>query len=104
MTFREQPAKGEEIGHAHDDPKVKADLTKGPSIEKPNDPNKGPDTPIGLSGGQPKEEGGLDISHYTGPDSKASSELEVEEEPFKMGPGNGLPAEPDSIPGDEMED
>jgi hypothetical protein len=98
MTFKEQPANNEEIGHANDNPAVKSDLTKGAASEKPNDPNKESDTPIGLSGGQPKEKGGLDISHYTGPDSRTTSQLKVEEEPNKSGPGSGKPANPASLP------
>lgn len=98
MTFKEQPRKNEEIGHENDNPAVKKDLTKGPSSPRPNDPHKGEGTPIGLSGGQPKEKGGLDISHYTGPDSRTTSQLEVEEEPHKNGPGSGLPADPNALP------
>ena len=97
MTFKEKPGKNEELGHSHDKPEVDKNLRKGPATERPNDPNKGPESPIGLAGGQPKEEGGMDISAYTGPDSQSSAQFEHPDEVDRTGPGNGTAADPKSL-------
>lgn len=50
-----------------------------------------PDKTVGYVGGQPTDDKrGLDVSQYTGPVSKPSSELDVPEEPYHTGPGSGL--------------
>lgn len=46
---------------------------------------------IDLAGGQPRnDQGGVDMSQYTGPNSKASSQLVDPESPYRTGAGNGL--------------
>ncbi len=52
---------------------------------------------IGLSGGQPAtDKAGMDMSKYTGPESKASSQLDDPEAPYHTGPGSGLSAQEDA--------
>ncbi len=44
---------------------------------------------VGLIGGQGKDdEGGLDMSQYTGPNSKPSNEFNDPNAPYHTGPGN----------------
>ena len=52
-----------------------------------------PDETVGLIGGQAiDDERGLDISQYTGPISKPSSEFDDPKAPYHQGPGSGLSA------------
>ena len=53
-----------------------------------------PNETVGLVGGQPIDaEGGLDISQYTGPESKPSSAFDDPKAPYHQGPGSGLSKE-----------
>ena len=53
-----------------------------------------PEETVGLIGGQAIDDPrGLDISHYTGPGSKPSSEFNDPAAPYHQGPGSGLSRE-----------
>lgn len=53
-----------------------------------------PDETVGSVGGQPIDDNrGLDVSQYTGPGSKPSSEFEDPKAPHHQGPGSGLSKE-----------
>ncbi len=61
-----------------------ADLSQG---KKAGHPEK----TVGYVGGQPTDdERGLDVSQYTGPGSKPSSEFQDPQAPYHQGPGSGL--------------
>lgn len=50
-----------------------------------------PDQTVGYIGGQAADDNrGLDISQYTGPASKSSSEFNDPKAPYHQGPGSGL--------------
>jgi hypothetical protein len=50
-----------------------------------------PDQTVGYVGGQAADDNrGLDISQYTGPASKSSSEFNDPKAPYHQGPGSGL--------------
>ncbi|SKB80953.1 hypothetical protein [Daejeonella lutea] len=50
-----------------------------------------PNETVGYVGGQPTDdERGLDVSQYTGPGSKPSSEFKDPAAPYHQGPGSGL--------------
>jgi hypothetical protein len=56
-----------------------------------------PEETVGYVGGQPIDDArGLDISQYTGPHSKPSSEFEDPKAPYHQGPGSGLTPEEES--------
>jgi hypothetical protein len=53
-----------------------------------------PKETVGLIGGQPiDDQRGLDISQYTGPGSKPSSQFKDPDAPYHTGPGTGLSQE-----------
>lgn len=50
-----------------------------------------PNETVGYVGGQPADDtSGLDVSQYTGPGSKPSSEFKDPNAPYHQGPGSGL--------------
>lgn len=50
-----------------------------------------PDETVGYVGGQPTDdERGLDVSQYTGPGSKPSSQFRDPKAPYHQGPGSGV--------------
>lgn len=53
-----------------------------------------PGETVGLIGGQPiGDTRGLDVSHYTGPKTQASSQFDDPQAPYHQGPGSGLSEE-----------
>lgn len=67
------------------------------NITDAEEPEQKPGKTIGLIGGQPKEDnGGLDISQYTGPGSKPSGSFDDPQAPYHTGPGSGLSEDEES--------
>ncbi len=59
---------------------LKMDYGQPEGDTDPGQADRNPMPPVGLSGGQAKgDPRGLDISSYTGPDSKASNDLDEEQ-------------------------
>ena len=100
MTF-ENHTKGEfheQNRSANDAKTVKDEKKKAEKDISQDDPQLSqakktghPNETVGYVGGQPTDDDrGLDVSQYTGPGSKPSSEFNDPKAPYHQGPGSGL--------------